>query len=618
MNEITVPETSLNIQNLTTEDYLKPGPYAYIYDITDPFEQSVELRKLLDHAKDIGFTGAAKIWQDYKKSIQGNISNLGIDVAIFNVDQPIDLLSTWVCSEDGAYKHSQNGKEWACTHPLLITRRFYNLDTETEKVELAFKLGKRWRYITEAKSTIASAQKIIGLADYGISVTSDNASAMVAFLQELEALNYDKIDTVTTTSRLGWVNKDEFMPYTEDVEFDGDFSFNRLFRSVHSKGDKDLWLNTIAGMARTHLAVRLAIAASVASPMLKLVNTQPFFVHFWSDMSATGKTLIVMAAASIWGDPSLGEYTQSFNATTVALERTAEVLNNAPLIMDELQLSKDFRGNTSFDVYKLAQGQGKGRGRKTGGVENIPQWCNTIITTGEGTILSDSDGQGAFARVLECEINEVLFDAVEGNRIANIIRNNYGFGGEVIVNAYKGIGEKELNRRFSELVKELNKDGVIQDKQVLLASALLVASKIASEYLFKDEMTELTLDELKPLLSTRHQTSLQVRAYDFLQDWIASNARSFNQESNQVYGVIEDNKAYIIRAIFNQTMLENGFNPRSVLSAFRKAGLIEVSQDGTYTRNDVRKRIGEVNTRCVVVQLEEDDESDNTTSLLPF
>lgn len=618
MDEITIPDTNLNIQNLTTEDYLKPGPYAYIYDITDPFEQSVELRKLLNHASDIGFTGAAKIWQDYKKSIQGNISNLGIDVAIFDVDQPIDLLSTWVCSEDGAYKYSQGGKEWACTHPLLITRRFYNLDTETEKVELAFKLGKRWRYITESKSTIASAQKIIGLADYGISVTSDNASAMVAFLQELESLNYDKIDTITTTSRLGWVNKEDFMPYTEDVEFDGDVSFNRLFRSVHSKGDKELWLSTVGGMARTHLAVRLAIAASVASPMLKLVNTQPFFVHFWSDMSATGKTLIVMAAASIWGDPSLGEFTQSFNATTVALERTAEVLNNAPLVMDELQLSKDFRGNTNFDVYKLAQGQGKGRGRKTGGVENVPQWCNTIITTGEGTILSENDGQGAFARVLECEITEVLFDAVEGNRIANIIRSNYGFGGEVIVNAYKDIGVEELNRRFSELVKDLNKDGIIQDKQVLLASALLVASKIASEYLFHDEMTELSLDELKPLLSTRHQTSLQVRAYDFLQDWIASNARSFSQESNQVYGVIEGNKAYIIRAIFNQTMLDNGFNPRSVLSAFRKAGLIDVSQDGAYTRNDVRKRIGEVNTRCVVVQLEGSSEDDSISSLFPL
>lgn len=618
MNEITVPETSLNIQNLTTEDYLKPGPYAYIYDITDPFEQSVELRKLLDHAKDIGFTGAAKIWQDYKKSIQGNISNLGIDVAIFDVDQPIDLLSTWVCSEDGAYKYSQGGKEWACTHPLLITRRFYNLDTETEKVELAFKLGKRWRYITESKSTIASAQKIIGLADYGISVTSDNAKDMVAFLQELEALNYDKIETVTTTSRLGWVNKEDFMPYTEDVEFDGDVSFNRLFRSVHSKGDKELWLSTVGGMARTHLAVRLAIAASVASPMLKLVNTQPFFVHFWSDMSATGKTLIVMAAASIWGDPSLGEFTQSFNATTVALERTAEVLNNAPLVMDELQLSKDFRGNTSFDVYKLAQGQGKGRGRKTGGVENVPQWCNTIITTGEGTILNENDGQGAFARVLECEITEVLFDAVEGNRIANIIRSNYGFGGEVIVNAYKDIGEGELNRRFSELVKDLNKDGIIQDKQVLLASALLVASKIASEHLFHDEMTELSLDELKPLLSTRQQTSLQVRAYDFLQDWIASNAKSFGSESNQVYGTIECGKVYIIRAVFNNVMKDNGFNPRSVLSAFRKADLIEVSEEGDKVRNDVRKRIGDVNARCVVLKIEEDCDNDNNQTLFPF
>lgn len=613
--EINIPENKLDIESLTEEDLNSSNPYAFIYDIPDPFEQSLTIRRLLDHAEKIGVKGVNSHWTNYKKSRKGQNSNDEMDMALFDDKQPIDLISTWICGPDGAYKHSIQGTEWACTHPLLITKRFYNMDTETEKIELAFKLGNRWRYITEVKSTIASSNKIINLADYGISITSDNAKSMVAYLQELETLNYDKIPTITTTSRLGWVNKADFMPYTESVEFDGDFAFNRLFKSVRKEGDKNLWLNTVQEMMRNNFEVRLAIAASVASPLLKLVNAQPFFVHFWSDMSATGKTLIIMVAASIWGDPSLGEYTQSFNATTVALERTAEILNNCPMIMDELQLSKDSRGNATFDVYKLAQGQGKGRGLKAGGVDKVAQWCNTIITSGEGTILTDNDGQGAFARTLECEITEVLFNASEGNDIANTIRSNFGWGGETIIQAFKEVGESELNRRFSEIVKTMNQDGVIQDKQVILAAALLVASEVASEYLFKDESTRLSMDELKPLLSTRKQTSIEVRAYEFLIDWIASNKNSFDTDAKEVLGIIEFGKAYIIRTKFNEVMKDNNFNPRSVLSALSKSGLIETSQEGDKTRTDIQKRINGVKTRCVVLDLEKGGQDDNVQGL---
>lgn len=617
--EIEVRDNELDIDSLTVEDFESKNLYAYLFDMVDLFEQSVATRKVIAKAEELGVKGVLQHWQNYKKSRKGHTTQSSMEYALFDDGQPIDLLSTWTCDSDGAHKASVDGVLWACTHPLLITKRFYNIDSDTEKIELAFKLGKRWRYITENKSTIASANKIINLADYGISVTSDNAKSMVAYLQELETLNYDQIPTIITTSRLGWVNKEDFMPYTEKVEFDGDQSLNRLFRSVHTKGSETKWVDTLRKMAKKHFAVRLALATSVASPLLKLLNAQPFFVHFWSDMSATGKTLIIMAAASIWGDPSLGEYVQSFNATSVAMERTAEILNNCPIVLDELQLAKDFRGNARFDVYKLAQGQGKGRGLKTGGVDRVAQWCNTIITCGESVIVNENDGQGAFARVLECEISEVLFDASEGNAIANTIRENYGWGGEKIVQALKDIGAEELNDRFSELVKLMNADGVIQDKQVILASVLLVASQILSDVLFDDPSTAVTLAELKPLLFTRKQTSIQYRAYEYLVDWIASNKNSFDVDSKEMYGVIEGGRAYIIRTVFNDIMRDNGFNPRSVLSAFAKEGIIETTDEGSKTRTDVRKRIGNLNARCVSLDLERvDDETTNLNDIFPL
>lgn len=99
-----------------------------------------------------------------------------------------------------------------------------------------------------------------------------------------------------------------------------------------------------------------------------------------------------MLAASVWGDPAIGEYIQTFNGTVVGHEKTAAFLNNLPLILDELQLSRDGRGNLNFDVYKLAQGVGRTRGNRNGGVDMTPRWSNCIITSGESPIVDQQCG----------------------------------------------------------------------------------------------------------------------------------------------------------------------------------------------------------------------------------
>ena len=98
------------------------------------------------------------------------------------------------------------------------------------------------------------------------------------------------------------------------------------------------------------------LAASFASPILSLVGSLPFFVHLWGVDSGTGKTVGLMAAASVWGNPALGSYIQTFNATQVGHERTAAFLNHLPMCIDELQLTKDSHGpvNPKFMCGNIA------------------------------------------------------------------------------------------------------------------------------------------------------------------------------------------------------------------------------------------------------------------------
>ena len=78
-------------------------------------------------------------------------------------------------------------------------------------------------------------------------------------------------------------------------------------------------------------------------------------------------------------------------------------MNHLPLIVDELQLARDGRGKLNFDVYALAEGVGRTRGNKSGGVDQTPTWQNCILTSGETPITGASSGAGAVNRVIEIE-----------------------------------------------------------------------------------------------------------------------------------------------------------------------------------------------------------------------
>ena len=80
------------------------------------------------------------------------------------------------------------GETLACYHPILPVQRLVNAETGKEKVKLAFKKGARWKEIIVDKGIIASNNKIVSLADYGVSVTSETSKALVRYLSDLEIL----------------------------------------------------------------------------------------------------------------------------------------------------------------------------------------------------------------------------------------------------------------------------------------------------------------------------------------------------------------------------------------------------------------------------------------------
>lgn len=94
-----------------------------------------------------------------------------------------------------------------------------------------------------------------------------------------------------------------------------------MFRAVQSRGLVSSWLSAAQYMRRHSDAAKILLAASFASALVEPMGALPFFCHVWGIDSGTGKTVGLMLAASVWGNPAIGEYIQTFNGTVVGHEK---------------------------------------------------------------------------------------------------------------------------------------------------------------------------------------------------------------------------------------------------------------------------------------------------------
>lgn len=599
------------LETATKEDFNTTLPYEYLYGIEDTFEQDLEMGKLAERAQELGFRGFKARYNKYIKSIKSQThmaTSTGSAVTAFD-NQPMELsCGTWLCDDSGVWIADPFPRQ-VCNHPIMPVERYKNMDTGLEKIAIAFSRGGRWQKTIIDKDVIASAQQITQLYAMGVSVTSHNARDVIQYLQDMEALNYDQLPEVKSTSRLGWVDKDVFLPYDNSVVFDGDASFGHLFDSTKSRGSYDTWVETMRDIRRMDVTCRIALAASFASAILPLVKAITMFVHFWSAESSTGKTVLAMIAASVWGNPEMGQYTQSFNSTEVGAEMMCSFLNNLPLVMDELQMAKDRYGNYRFSVYKISQGIGRARGKRSGGLQKTTNWRLCCITTGETPLTDQGDGAGAFARIIEVEMPGQVFNLEEGQRTVNTISRNYGLVGKRFIDKVLEIGEDKLQARYAEIAQQLNGNDDIQDKQRMAAAALLLADEIADEAIFQDDQGRLTAKELRPFLFTNAETSTTKRAYDYIIGWIASNNFRFQEnDDRESYGFIEDGWAYVIKTQFDKVIKDAGFNSRSTLSAWNRQGLIQTETRGGETRFAVRRQSGNSRPSFVAIKLSDGEE----------
>ena len=596
------------------DDFLTTTPYEALYAYhKEPFTHAAKMEELAAYSVSKGFKGFKTMYKKYVESLKAQSGTIYIDNVTNFTNQPLELnAGDWEADDGGIFKKNGYNDEVACPHPIMPVERLVNIDTGEEKLQLAFRKGTIWRKIIVSKTVLASSNKVTELAGSGIAVTSQNARAFIQYISDMENMNYYLIPEKKSIGRFGYIPDEGFSPFVDGLIFDGDANFKAMFQTVRSRGSETKWLETAAEVREMSTTAKIILAASFASVLLEPLNCLPFFVHLWGVDSGTGKTVALMVAASVWGDPAVGAYVKTFDGTVVGMEKTAAFLNNLPFCLDELQLAKDSKGRTTFDVYKLAQGVGRTRGNRSGGVDLTPTWRNCILTTGESPLTGTASGAGAVNRVIDIECKSAQAVIKDGMRISGAVKRNYGFAGRKFVERLYQPGViDQVSERYRALFRDLS-DRDTTEKQAMAAAAIILADELACQWIFSGQQP-LTIEQVSEFLASKAAVSAGDRGYKYLCDWVTQNSNKLCGRSEnpniEVLGALEDGRAYIIRSVFERILQDAGYSTAAMISYLKQSNLIETRGRA----NTKGKRINGIPTECFCLRLpsvELDDEAD--------
>ena len=564
------PPEPINFSSLTLEELVAPQTFSYISSISDRFQRTQAITQAETRARQLR---ALKVFQrNYRAWKSSQASQRTGNTTDFS-NQPVTLnCGEWLATDAGVIKKelTHDGDiidRIASPIPILPTELLYNVDDETEKLRLEFFKDGRWKWFICDRKTAASQQKIIDLADRGVEVNSENAKLLVKYIADCVALNLDVLPRYRSISRLGWV-EGGFMPYDKEIRFDGEKENKPLFDNFTQKGSFEEWVEFVSPL-RKNILLRLQMAASFASPLIELVNALPFVFHLWGGTGA-GKTVGMMVAMSIWGDPRLGKLTRTIDLTHNSLRTTLGFLYNLPYAGDELQTIKSQWNGYDQLIMRICEGID--RGRMTYDRNNaLKTWKLCCLLTGEEPCTKSSSGGGVKNRVIEIECDQKVVE--DGPTVAGFIADHYGWAGLQYIKsvaAYKNLSEEYLALMDNILLK-----CDTTEKQAMAAALMLLGDKIAVETIFTDERP-LEIEDISPFLTSAADVDVAGRAYDHVMSLVSQNIRKFkDNEYDESWGKIREDQLIFNKSVLCAHLDAAGFSFDAVKRAWADRGWIK-------------------------------------------
>jgi hypothetical protein len=501
--------------------------------------------------------------------------------------------------------------------PVIITERVFNMDTETEKLEICFRYLKGWRRVLLPRSTVFDSRRIMHLADFGVPISSESSKFMVKWLDALADTNQDKIPIMYAVSKLGWRGECEFIlpnfsqKYRIDIDDDGSQSTVAGFSTA---GERLEWISRMQYLRQSPKA-RFILAASFAAPLLKILGQRNFIIHNWGN-SQDGKTATLWAAMSVWGNPD--KLIGTFDATSTAMERRAALYSDLPLAINEREvLAQNKRYDISPLLYVMGEGRGRGRGTKTG-LQGMATWRTIVMSTGEGTLSTTGSFDGVMTRVLEISDGPLAHDRDFARQLYHFLPRCHGHAGpeflrQLLVGDLKII--RDTYKQFQADFRHWFQDKV--DSHIDAVACVVVADYLASAWTF-GETWELaragaiaTGQHVLSGLVARSEASESGRAWNMFVDWLAENRDRFSSTTQgPKYGYYHSDKQnpkalnlYVIRSVLEKFLSDSFSSSRKIIREWAQENKIETFYRGGKMRYDTMGKAMDGGIRPQVLKL---------------
>lgn len=469
----------------------------------------------------------------------------------------------------------------ACRMPIAPVRLFKNVDTGEEKVELNFFRKGHWESLITDRASIASTQKIIDLSNRGIHVTSQTARLLVEYLQDIIVMSEDTLPYEPSRSALGWAEyngKNIFLPYAKEITFDDEGAFYEMFSYIHKEGDFEEWKRYIGELRSYNIAIRMAMAASFASPLVEIIGQNPFVFHIWGS-TGTGKTVSLLIAMSIWGDPDRGHLVRTLNSTNNAMMKTAAFLRNIPFAGDELQTIKTRENNYDKIIMQLTEGIDRSRLNAKSKLDPTKSWACSFLFSGEEPCVKSASGGGAKNRAIEVHCPEKIVP--HGNPEAEFCKHNFGHAGEPFV-AYIADHVQEAREIYSKFFSDIMESVNTTEKQAGSMALMLTGDEIARRLFWPSEPA-LGVQQVREYLCLAEEVDVAERAYKYILDKIAEHEDNFSGDSYVNWGKIDaENNVFFIKNALENVLNEGNFDFDSVKNKWADKGYI-AKQDERFT-----------------------------------
>ncbi|WP_051331453.1 DUF927 domain-containing protein [Methylocaldum szegediense] len=255
------------------------------------------------------------------------------------------------------------------------------------------------------------------LADGGliIGVGSKSRNLLIRYIKECKPGA-----RVRCVNRIGWHGPVYVLPTQTLGERQGERVLYQNGASgpgdFRQRGSVAEWRESVAKLSAGNSRLMTAIGFAFAAPLLQFVpGEESGGAHFRGD-SSCGKSTLLWAAASVYGQPSGDDsFRKEWRATGNGLEGLATSRNDSLLILDEMgQVDGREAGNIA---YMLANGQPKLRMADNTGLRKAPSWRLLFLSSGE---ISLADHMAAAGKTIK---------AGQENRLADIPAAPFtGFG----------------------------------------------------------------------------------------------------------------------------------------------------------------------------------------------